>query len=250
MAPENTRPAFDFALRHQADVLEVDVRLSRDRELIVIHDATLDRTTNGNGQVADHHATDIGRLDGGYRFRYEKSAVYPFRGQDVRIYTLDELLVFYPDTKVNIDIKDNSTLAVDRLAKSVGKNEAKDRVVVASFHHNVLSDCRERFPWLITSASKKDVQQFYWRYLCGVHAKGEFHSRRFQLPVSYAIFSLSNPRFINSVHRAGSYIDFWTINDARVIRKLVLNGADGIVTDRADIASVAIVNALREKTDR
>lgn len=245
MAPENTVPAFEFALAHHADVLEVDVRLSRDRELMVIHDARLDRTTNGSGLVADLRATDISKLDAGYRFCYESCSDYPFRGCHVQIISLLELLEQFPDTQINIDIKDHSLLAVEKLARTIESCHAQGRVVVASFHHDLLSNCRERFPWLNTSASKKDVQQFYWRYLRSRHTQHHMEAKRFQLPVRYAFLSLSHRRFINAVHEAGCCIDFWTVNDPDTIRRLINVGADGIVTDRPDLASVAINRAQK-----
>ena len=240
MAPENTRPAFDFARKHNADILELDVRLSRDRELMVIHDATVDRTTDGTGKVTDMSASAIGVLDAGYRFCVEGGQKTAFRGRGVVIDRLEELLTLYPCMRFNIDIKDNTPLAVDALAQMLEQNVALDRVVVASFHHRVLQYCRRRFPWIETSASKVDVRQFYWKYLRGRPSSAELPAALFQLPLRYFAVSFTSPRFIDAVHEAGITVDYWTVNNPKIITQLIEKGADGIVTDRADIASAII----------
>ncbi len=240
MAPENTRPAFEFARKHSADILELDVRLSRDRELMVIHDDTVDRTTNGTGKVADMSASAISALDAGYRFYFEGEQKTAFRGSGVVIDRLQELLSLYPDMHFNIDIKDNSALAVDALAKTLAQSSVQGRVVVASFHHRVLQYCRHSFPWIKTSASKVDVRQFYWSYLRGRHSVAALPTSLFQLPLRYFAISFTSPQFIDAVHEAGITIDYWTVNKPEIIAQLIEKGADGIVTDRPDIASAIV----------
>ncbi len=240
MAPENTVPAFEFACKHNADILELDVRLSRDGELMVIHDATVDRTTNGSGLVAAMTAIELGKLDAGYRFCFEGEHQCSFRGKNVSINRLTEVLTLFPDMHFNVDIKDNTGRAADELAKVLRQCDAQDKVVLASFHHRVLQYSRERFPWLKTSASKVDVRRFYWHYLRGRHASAEISTAVFQLPVKYFVLSFSSKRFIDAVHEAGIRLDFWTINNPELIAQLISNGADGIVTDRPDIASKVI----------
>ncbi len=240
MAPENTAPAFDFAMAHNADVLEIDVRLSRDGQVIVIHDDALDRTTNGAGVVRNIGLGELKVLDAAYWFKNatEKTAPdgYPFRGRGVTLLTLGELFEQYPVVRVNIDIKDNEAAAVDAVAQVIAQYQAVDRSVVASFHDDVLTHCRERHPWLYTSAGMADVKRFYWWYLKGQKGPVPVSVKLFQLPMSYFCIPLAGKHFIQAVHSVNASINYWTINKPSQMMDLWQKGADGIVTDRADLA--------------
>lgn len=241
MAPENTAPAFDFAMMHAADVLEIDVRISRDGQVIVIHDEALDRTTNGSGVVRNAVLGELKVLDAAYRFAFDskktKSDHFPFRGQGVTLLTLGELFEQYPDVRVNIDIKDNDSAAIDAVASVISKYQAVDRSVVASFHDDVLIHCRERYPWLCTSAGMADVKRFYWWYLKGRKGPLPVSVKLFQLPVSYFFIPLASQRFIDTLHNANILINYWTINQPSQMTSLWQKGVDGIVTDRVDLAN-------------
>ncbi len=235
MAPENTAPAFDFGLSHGADVLEIDVRVSRDCEVIVIHDSTVGRTTDGSGSVREHTLAALKKLDSGYRFCVNGS--YPQRGRDVRLLTLGELLQRYPEVPVNIDIKDNDPQAVALVAKVIAAASAEHRTVVASFHDSNLVCCRDQFPALRTSAGKRDVLRYYRAWLSGRPVAHTNLCQLFQLPTRYYCLSLSSERFIESIHNTGAKVNYWTINKPAQMKKLLRRGADGIVTDRADLAA-------------
>jgi glycerophosphoryl diester phosphodiesterase len=242
MAPENTVPAFDFAQQHCADIFEIDVRLSRDNEVMVFHDETLQRTTNGTGAVRAMTVAELKQLDAGYRFQTDNS--YSARDTGIRILTLTELLERYSSVRVNIDIKDADAAAVDAVGRTVEAFGAANRCVLASFHDAQVERCRARFPGIRLSMSMGEIKRYYARYLFGL-LRGSTHSAGlFQVPVSYYGLSLSGRRFISSVHRGGGEINYWTINDPQQMRSLLERGADGIVTDRADLA-VPVFEAWR-----
>lgn len=235
MAPENTVPAFNFAQQYGADIFEIDVRLSRDNEVMVFHDETLERTTNGSGAVRAMTVTELKQLDAGYHFKTDNS--YTARGTGIKILTLTELLERYASARVNIDIKDADAAAVDAVGRTVEALGAVNRCVLASFHDAQVERCRLRFPGIRRSMSMGEIKRYYARYLLGL-LRGNSHSAGlFQVPVSYYGLSLSGRRFIRSVHRGGGEINFWTINDPQLMRELLERGADGIVTDRADLAA-------------
>jgi len=241
LAPENTAPAFDFALSYGADVFEIDVRLSRDNQVMVFHDATLERTTNGSGPVRAQDARQLQQLDAGYRFMSDGE--WPARGTGVCMLTLAELLERYPDVRVNIDIKDADESAVVATGQAVQQVNAADRCVLASFHDQQVDRCRALFPQMKCAMSLREVKHYYFRFVTG-QLLGNHHSAGlFQVPVSYYGLPLSGPRFISSIHRGGGEIYFWTINDTAQMRKLMVRGADGIVTDRADLAREVLAEA-------
>lgn len=231
MAPENTAPAFEFGYRHGATVLETDVRVSADGQVIVIHDASVDRTSDGSGAVRALTLAQIKKLDAGYRHRIDGKLSH--RATGVRFLTLRELLLLYPDRIINIDIKDNSLEAADTVLEVVGTADAFDRCVLASFHDRILLHVRERCPRATTSAGMREVSRFFWRY-ASWQAPPPVTAGVFQLPVSYFRIPLTGRRFIRRVHASGIPVHYWTINSTRQARWLVERGAGGIVTDRAD----------------
>lgn len=237
LAPENTVPAFDFALAHRADVLEIDVRLSSDNQVMVFHDETLERTTNGSGLLRAKDAASLKQLDAAFHFTLHGQQ--PARESGVRILTLGELLDRYP-LRVNIDIKDIDEAAVVAVAEAVRDSGAADRCVLASFHDQQVYRCRALFPQLRTGMSLSEIKRYYFRFVTGQLSGDQHSAGLFQVPVSYYCLPLAGHRFIRSIHRGGGEINFWTINDPVQMKQLLSRGADGIVTDRADLACEVI----------
>ena len=241
LAPENTAPAFDFAMRHGADVLEIDVRLSSDNEVMVFHDETLERTTNGTGLVREHTEATLKQLDAAYYFSLDGQLAA--RGTGVSMLSLIELLERYP-IRVNIDIKDSDEQAVVAVANAVLNLQAADRCVLASFHDLQVERCRDLYPQLRTGMSLSEVKRYYFRFVTGQLCGDRHTAGLFQVPVSYYWLPLSGRRFIRSIHRGGGEINYWTINDPVQMKQLIARGADGIVTDRADLACEVISSSV------
>jgi glycerophosphoryl diester phosphodiesterase len=145
-APENTVPAFEAAVARGATVIEIDVVLTRDDEVVLMHDEILDRTTNGKGRVADHDLAAIKRLDAGAWFARE------FAGTLVP--TLGDTLDFARQTSIGllIEIKERQRVvhALDVLGSQLTAAKAEGDVLVISFDHVSLLSLRERFPTLRT----------------------------------------------------------------------------------------------------
>src|SRR5918911_3284289 len=106
LAPENTIEAFRLALEAGAGGLELDVHMTRDGHIVVIHDATVDRTTNGSGAVSEMTFDELRRFDAGHNFSPDGGPTRPYRGRGVRVPTLGEVLEEFPGVAVNIDLKD------------------------------------------------------------------------------------------------------------------------------------------------
>ena len=161
LAPENTIAAFANGVRFGADALELDVRLTADNQVVVFHDETLERTTNGSGKVRDHTLAELKQLDAGYHFSTDDGATYPFRDQGVTIPTLAEVYVDFPAHQINVDIKDPLLEAAERLDEVIEEAGATDRTIVGSFHSDILTHFRSLAPAVATAASKSEVQSFY-----------------------------------------------------------------------------------------
>ena len=117
LAPENTWSAIDRGLAQGVDMIEVDVHLTADGHLVLMHDASVDRTTDGSGLVSELTLAEIESLDAGYRFSTDGGLTYPMRGMGVRVPTLQETLLAYPTTRFIIEIKGSDTATADAVAK-------------------------------------------------------------------------------------------------------------------------------------
>jgi len=243
LAPENTNIAFDLALSHGSDVLEIDVRLSRDNEVIVTHDATVDRTSNGTGLVARLSLSELKALDAGFRFVDLNNK--PYQGQGAQFITLNELFEHYPDTNINIDIKDNSEEAAKRVADILIKINEIHRVNVGSFHASVMHAFRRFAPMISTAATQKEVAKLYAQsWFSKTHSVTKLTPsanpvafNALQIPRNYRGIPLATKRFIAYTQSRQIPAMYWTINDPTVMKKLLGAGAAGIVTDRTDLAA-------------
>jgi glycerophosphoryl diester phosphodiesterase len=133
LAPENTLVAFEKGLSYGADALELDVHPTRDGEIVVFHDDTLDRTTDGSGRVSALTLDDLRQFDAAYRFTPDSGATYPYRGQGVTIPTLAEVYARFPTTRVNIEIKGDIPGVEIQLWRVIQEARAEDRTLVAGF---------------------------------------------------------------------------------------------------------------------
>ncbi len=235
-APENTLAAFQTAVDLGADMLALDVRLSADGELVVIHDETVDRTTDGAGRVNDLSLEQLKSLDAGFRFTPDGGATYPYRQKGVKLSTLAEVLAAFPDTRLRIQVQDASPSAAERLAQEIIAAEAQDRVIVGSQDDNVLRQFRRLAPEVATVAGANELRTFYFLQalrLIGLHRP---LADVYELPIQSGRLRFDTPRLIASVHALNQRILYQGVDDADEMRRLLALGADGIVTSRPDLA--------------
>jgi len=242
LAPENTEVAFDLALNLGVDVLEIDVRLSRDGVVVVTHDETIDRTTEGSGTVLSQNFSALKQLDAAYRFTDLDGKAC--RGEGIRFLSLDELFERYPLTRINIDIKDNSPLAAKLVAECIERNACHQRVNVGSFHATPLLHFRQIAPSVSTSAIQREVAHLYFSRW-SPHGRTDLSSLPYeylQIPRRYMGLPLASTAFITFARKRSIRCVFWTLNTAEQIQATLDAGAQGIVTDRPDIAAPLIQN--------
>lgn len=240
-APENTLEAFRLAVEAGAGGLELDVHVTRDGQVVVIHDATVDRTTDGSGAVAEMELEEIQRLDAGYRFSPDGGRTFPYRGRGVRIPTLTEVYASFPEARVNADIKEaqwGAEEAVWRVIRSAG---AEERTLIASTEHAVVRRFRRISRGRIaTAASRREIAAFYVlsRARLGALARPVYDA--LQVPVEHRGIELLTPRFVRAARSAGVRVDVWTINDAAQMRWLLDLGVSGIMTDRPEVLAALL----------
>lgn len=243
LAPENTMFAFRRAVQWWgADVLEIDVHATRDGEVVVIHDATVDRTTDGTGAVADLPLVEVQGLDAGFRFSPDAGGSFPFRGIGVRIPTLREVLTAFPTQRVNVEIKDGR--AQQRVWEIVHELDATARVLIAAGER----PNRARFASYPgpTSASGKELYFFMLLVRAGATPLFRIAVDAFQMPERHNGRQVLSPRWVTRAHALNIPVHVWTVDEVADMRRLLDWGVDGIITDRPD----RLAQVLHERSGR
>lgn len=246
--PENTLEAFTSAVDMGIDVIETDVHLTKDGHIVIWHDPTLERNTDGSGLVEDHTLDQLKRLDAGYTFTTDGGASFPFRGKGVRIATLDEALTACPAQRFNIDLKSKAPAIVDTFERVITAHHAEQRVLCASFHLQHVRSMRRKNPHILTSLTRWEVIPILLRQKLGILPKRWNLGRTpvLQVPIRQWGIQVITPQFIEAFHALGAVIQVWTINDEQQMRQLFGMGVDTIMTDDpATVIKVASGMGLR-----
>ncbi|HEV2802657.1 MAG TPA: glycerophosphodiester phosphodiesterase [Pyrinomonadaceae bacterium] len=233
--PENTAHAFAHAAALGVDVLEMDLHATADGALVVIHDATVDRTTNGTGRVSALTLAELKRFDAGYRWTNDGGRTYPFRGTGITVPTLREVLERFPQTRLNIDIKQAQPSIVEPFCRTLSETRATERVTVASFSSQTLAEFRRACPEVATSAGAEEVGVLSSELQAGRGvALKPTPFRIVQVPEWVGGRAGLTPEAVAALKRAGLEIHVWTINEEASMRRMIALGVDGIMTDYPD----------------
>lgn len=271
VAPENTLNAFRLGIEeaksggYTVDIWEFDLHITKDNELILLHDHTLDRTSNSeevfgteDARPEDYTLEELRRLNIGYDF--ELNGEYPFRNlteeevseQGLRVCTLDEVLDFmtseeasaavpaeYGKFRYVIEIKNSGKLgekAADLLYDTLTEYGILQDVVFGTFNQNVTDYVDETYPDMLRSSSICEVLDFWFAFL----TKADLSKRgvgycALQIPYSKTISFLGNRELIEYAHSYNIAVQYWTINEADDVEYLQSIGADCIMSDSPDM---------------
>lgn len=233
LAPENTLAAFRSAVEDWgADMLELDVRLTADGHVVVIHDATVDRTTDGSGAVAELTLDELRRLDAGYRF-VDGEGRTSFRDKGVTVPTLEELMDACPSVWLNVEAKE--ARVAGPLVDLVRRKGETHRVLVAAEHERSRRDARGyEGPW---GASRRHCMAFW--LLHHLPGGGPYTPRvdALQIPETWKGHRVLTPRLVREAHRRNIPVHVWTVDDPDDMRRLLDWGVDAIQSDRPDLLS-------------
>ncbi len=226
MAPENTLPAFELAVRQGADAIELDIRLTADGVPVVLHDATLDRTTGGHGRVRALSLAELREVDAGARFTLDGGRSFPFRGADVRVPTLAEVLRGFPGMPLLVDLKEPAVQ--EGVRRVLLEENAVERCVLASEHHAALQAFRQ--PPFIVAASGAEIGTLYRAVLLR-RVPASVSYRLVSVPVRYRGVPVPTRGFVAAARGLGCPVHVWTVNDAATAQMLWGRGVAGIVTN-------------------
>ena len=260
-APENTMAAFRRAVDLGAEMLELDVRATRDRELVVMHDETVDRTTDGTGAVADLGLDAIRELDAAYWFvpgtgpdPTRAADDYLLRGiatgersprddtpwavpDDLGVPTLAEVLEAFPETLLTIEVKATAPDVEpyeQELARLLDEAGRSDDVIVGSFHQAALDAVAVHAPDVPTSTPPAVTGAFWEAATQGGDPPDTTHEA-LQVPIRWEGVDVVSEGLVEVAHDAGLAVHVWTVDDEEAMRWLVEIGVDAIMTDRPSL---------------
>ena len=232
--PPNTLYAFQKAVDIGVDVLELDIHATADGVLVVRHDDTVDRTTNGQGAIRNLTLREIKALDAGYPWTANGGATYPYRGKGITIPTLEQVLETLPNVRLNIDIKPQAPKVVPLFAKTLIRYGRQDDVLVGSFHDNQLSHFRQLCPRIATAAGVRETQVLFGLSLLHLSAVYQPLANAFQVPEYSGRLHVVTPTFVHAAHAHNMEVHVWTVNEISDMRRLLDWQVDGLITDYPD----------------
>lgn len=235
--PENTMQAFTGARDLGVDVLEMDVQATADNILVVMHDSTLERTTNGSGPVNQLTLAELKKLDAGFNFSTNGGRTFPFRGRGITVPTLQEVFKAFPDMRFNIEPKQAQPSIVKPLCRMIRDYGLQKKVMVGSFSQQVLDEFRAECAEVSTSASTAEVGGFLSRMAAATPESARAKSARMQalqVPENMLGRRALTREFVEAAHALKLEVHAWTINDEESMRRLIDLGVDGIMTDYPD----------------
>lgn len=229
--PENTMAAFEKSWDLGATGIETDVQMTKEGQLVLIHDESLKRTTGHEGQVKDFTYSEISELDAGSWYSDE------FVGE--RIPLLDQLLDWMAPTSMilNIEIKNNLepyTGIEEKLIDAVRKRNLIDRVIISSFNHYTLNRCKQLEPAIQTGILYMDNLFQPWNYAQSVGASA-----------LHAYYGTVTPEKVEEARQAGIIYNPFTINDPTIMRELIQMNVSGIITDFPDILAELLQSTVK-----
>ncbi|MBI2797086.1 MAG: glycerophosphodiester phosphodiesterase [Gemmatimonadetes bacterium] len=225
-APENTLASFAQAVALGVDAIEFDVRLDADGTVVVMHDPTVERTTDGTGAVASLPWDALRRLDAGHRFTRDGGASFPYRGSGVGVPRAIDVLRALPATPVLIEVKVPEAAAPLRAV--IEEAGAGERCLVESFHDEVAAAFAGST--IATGASQRDVVRLLWRALLRRPAS-RLPFRFMAVPPRHGLLPVPIAGLVAATRAARAPVHVWTVNDAAHARRLWQAGACAIISD-------------------
>lgn len=236
--PGDTMYAFEKAVEIGADVLEMDAHITKDGHVVLMHDETVDDTTDGTGLIEEMTLEELKLLDAAYDWSNDGGQTFPYRGQGIQVPALDELFEKFPQMRYVIEIKLTKNPIDKPMCDLIRKYKMQDKVLIASFHDDAMAMFRETCPEVATSASRTEVRNYV---LLGKAFLWGFYVPKFQSvqppfdPKDSLNIPIMTRRFISESHAKNIRVEPWTVDDPDLMKQYIEWGVDGIITDRPDL---------------
>jgi len=232
--PENTLEAFHSSIdKYNVEMLEIDLQITKDNKVIVLHDDCIDRTTNGSGNVIDLSYDEISEFDAGYYFKDLKGK-FSFRDQGIRIPLFEDVLKQLPNTYYNIELKGNNPQLVEKMRLLVGDYNIEDKIIIGSANYLQNKRIHKYFPKSGNYLSRLDLYLFLFVGYFELFNKYWDKFSTVEAPIDYYGISVYK-KYLKVSNKLDKPLFIWGANEKDVIQKLVKDGVAGIMTDRPDL---------------
>ncbi len=201
-----------------------------DGVVVVLHDETLERTTDGTGPVRALPLAAVERLDAGFRFR-APDGTYPYRDRGLRVPTLTALLEAFPGVPLNIELKQQAPAIEAAVLATLDRFAARERVLLAAEDAAIMARIRAAAPDVVTSFSAAEVADFVYRLRDGRLGDYRPPGVALQVPPAFRDTAIVTAESVAAAHALGLEVHAWTINDEAEMERLLDLGVDGIMTD-------------------
>ena len=230
-SPENTLLAFDHTMKISPHfILEMDIHLTKDEHLAVIHDDTVDRTTNGKGAVSEMTLEELQELDAGWQYQNDKGE-YIYRSQGVQIPSLRQVLERYPQQKMIVELKSLSTKAAQKFIDVIEEFKAFEHVAIASYSHQAISYIRSKRDWIFV-ATPTEIYKSLILLNMFLEPIDSMPADIYCVPEISMFIPVLSKRLLKEMRRRDKPAFVWTINKEEDMRRFIDLGVDGIITDR------------------
>src|SRR6266542_707947 len=243
--PGDTMYAYENAVKIGADVLEMDAHITKDGQIVLVHDEKVDRTTDGTGLIEELTLVELKQLDAAYKWSINNGKTFPYRGQGIQVATLNELFQKFPQIRYVIEIKLTQNPIDKPLCDLIRKHNMQNKVVIASFHDVAMQNFRRTCPEVATSASRGEVTKFVLLskvFLSGLVAPQYQSIQPPYDPKESRNIPIMTKRFIREAHAKNIAVEPWTVDNPQLMKQYIEWGVDGIMTDRPDI----MIDVLKE----
>ena len=240
LRPSNTMTAFANAVALGVDVLETDVHATADGELVMMHDDTVDRTTDGSGILREMTLAEVQALDAGYYWTDDDGQSYPYRGQGLRVPTLRDLLTAFPQMRFNVEIKEQEPPVAEPLCDLIRELGMAEQMLVASFNEAAIVAFRQACREVATSMVQAEIIPFFALSKLWLGATYQPQVEAIQVPefrggiVPWGDLRVVNGRFVRDAQHHNIEFHVWTVNETDDMQRMLDWGVDGIITDRPD----------------
>jgi glycerophosphoryl diester phosphodiesterase len=236
--PGDTMFAFEKAVEIGSDVLEMDAHITKDGQIVLMHNETVDDTTDGTGLIEEMTLAELRELDAAHDWSIDGDKTFPYRGQGIQIPTLDELFQKFPQIRYLIEIKLTENPIDKPLCELIRNHGMEQKVIIGSFHDEAMKNFRATCPEVATSASRTEVRNYVLLgkvFLWGFVIPGYQTIQPPYDPEESLGIPIMTERFIRESHAKNIRVEPWTVNDPALMKQYIEWGVDGIITDRPDL---------------
>jgi glycerophosphoryl diester phosphodiesterase len=227
-----------FALQRYAemdvDVLEMDIHMTQDGVIVLLHDHTVDRTTDGSGDIREMTFAQTQSLDAGYNWT-EDGETFPYRGIGITIPALEEVFQTFPGYPMIIEIKQSEPSLSKPFCELIKEYRMEQSVIVPSFRTEAMDEFRQVCPGVATAASEDEVRDFVIRNFLFLSTTVDLNYVALQVPESRDNIPVVTPWLLWAAQRRNLQVHIWTINQPDDMLRFIDMGVDGIMTDRTDL---------------